>query len=176
MLVTTTLLALTFAVNVESTLRESQRAYFRATGDASSRLLPPCVPVTFITAALADAKLDDLRKRNPVRLVATDETMVLFGSSSVILPIQLSGWDRLRQMIHLLGNSAEIAVPPICVEEPAVHLAWEGPRGWSSPAPQISSTSAFWLTQIEITPGERRWWDGCIYRIIYRRRLSVRQR
>lgn len=170
----TTMIALTLAVNLEQTLRNLQTTLFRENEDASSRLFPPLIPITTTVVSPSDPTLDAIRKRNTLSLVEDDtggEPFTRVTSGIAHLPVRLDGWDSLQNECRSLSTPA--STPPLLTETPAIHLAWNSPVGWSTTVPDLRPTEAFWLTVYEIDAGNPVWWDGCRYRVLFRRRLSV---
>lgn len=196
---TTFLLALTMAVNIDRDLRTMQTEVFRRFGDPSALLLPPLIPIVYRDGisqdCCPDSRLDAIRKAYPVSLAGgprstTPHPVVCDGV--LRLPVSLSGWESLRRACTERAGVDEDgtdhgptpAMPHrFSTESPSIHLAWGVPSEQSSPGdvaselyktvPPIPATAAFWLTVLEIDQGPEKWWDNCVFRIPYRRRLSV---
>ena len=181
---TTTLLALTFAPNIDRLLRDIQDILFRRETIVSSRALPPIVPIVHLSSTPADAVLDRIRKRHPVTL-AQSTTAIHTHEGIVVLPLPLRGFGALADACRSNATApTSEQVPPIDATAASIHLAWDVERPLQPQtivlsaqiAAHLPRTSAFWLSVFEIECGEERWWDGCVYRVPYRRRLTVQQR
>ena len=181
---TTTLLALTFAPNLERLLRDIQDILFRWEAIVSSRALPPIVPILRLSSTPVDSTLDRIRKRCPITL-APPPHEICTRNGIVLLPTRFHGFETLVAACRsCAGETVSDGVPPIIEAPVSIHLAWDAPHRFQPQtntratqiASRLPSTSAFWLSVFEIESGPDRWWDGCTYRVPYRRRLTVRRR
>lgn len=196
---TTFLLALTTAVNIDHDLRTVQTAIFRRYGDPSALLLPPLIPIAGGPTAKAEscpeALLDTIRKAHPVSIseVAENEKpRPMLYDGVLLLPVALAGWEALREACTTLADTVladrnerthREDSPVFRTDTPSFHLAWDTRNAFvdaeaiaselHETIPTMPKTAAFWLTAFEIEHGPDLWWDGSVYQIVYRRRLSV---
>lgn len=190
---TTILAALTFAVNLEHRLRKAQDELFARFGVVSARTLPPLIPIVEVRSRggepiFSETNVDRLRKGFPLTCTARSEKLQIEVISGIAcIPIALCGWEELREAYIKeiepeLASHTDRSTDPLQsfrTQRPAIHLAWNVPEsaGTSiSPISPLPETSAFWLTILEIESDAGDWWDGCVYRIPFRRRLSVPRR
>jgi len=133
-----------------------------------------------------ESALDRLRKENPLVHNAGDDPSprdAILENGVVRVPLPLSRWDRLRRACTRLLDGDTREADPFFTAEPAIHFSWACPENTEAfrtiatfageVVADLPSTAAFWLTLLEIDHGPTLWWDGCTYRIPYRRRLSV---
>ncbi|MFP4210156.1 MAG: hypothetical protein ACLFR8_02850 [Alkalispirochaeta sp.] len=198
---TTFLGALRFAVNVETALSELQRRRFSMTGDTSTRLLPPLVPIATSPGMPDENDLDRMRKKHYLVHQGTEGDTTIAESSvdsSRAMPpaggytLRIEGFAALQdelvegwgvavpgspffpeRSVPVVGaNTSDGPTPP---DGPILRLGW-GPGPDFPVLTSIPRTAAFWLTIFEVIPGEGDpWWNGAQWWLRYSRRLTSRR-
>jgi len=178
---TTFLGALRFAVNIEAELSDLQRTRFTMTGDTSTRLLPPIIPIATLTAVPAEHHLDRFRKGHflmysgPSEGVSTPEPRPPAGYS-----LFLEGFEALQHDLVRLFDGA-VSGEPFFPEgrspsgTPVLRLGWSSPPIDRTPPP-LPRTAAFWLAIFEVRfSNDDPWWNGARWWLRYSRRLTSRR-
>lgn len=182
------LTALRIAPNLETHARALQVELFRRDCNAGARLLPPLIPIAWVTNRPGDAELDRLRKQFRVSLTLPLQSganpaapaMVCFDGPRRGIGVPLA--DQSGQLEALVDRVVTGFGGQRAAERPVVALAWDdqpSPAGGRDPIPPATTvTQAFWLSLIEIHAGddaEGPWWNGARWFERYRRRLTVIQ-
>lgn len=179
---TTFLIALRFAVNIEDRFTQLQRERFRHTGDASARVLPPIVPIVCVDHPVAEQTLDAIRRRHVV-CINPDSNPTERSESAPIAAayhLQNEGYPALRTALCDTLRPSETIVPgltPVVEEAATLRIGWtDEPALSRSIFP--ARTCAIWLTMFEITidsSGEtpHRWWNGARWDLRFSRRLAT---
>lgn len=181
---TTFLIALRFAANLETTLIDLQRRRFYESGDTSTRFLPPIVPLTICRSFPNEGLLDRIRKRSPLILRRTQPPYASAGDHpkpiGAAYPLTIDGYLNLRSEIDNIpkDTSTERSVWPgdISIERdrPILRLGWsERPVETVVPCP-IPETRAVWLCvfRLSLPHGAARWWGDSRWEMLYSRRTT----
>jgi hypothetical protein len=174
---TTTLLALRCAVNIERILRDAQDRLFHDHGALSSRLFPPFVPIRLCRTTPSPHLLDRIRKQSPLTLTDVD-SCVYTSRSIALVDCALIGFDSLLSRVRAeIGNEEVLWRTPPLVDAPtAFHLAWDAPAEIGTIPVTIPSTEALYLCAFEIETDATPWWERCRYTTVFSRRVTVQQR
>lgn len=192
----TYLTALRFAPNIEAQLENLQRRRYSQTHDASTRFLPPLVPLHWSEIPISRSVLDEIRRRHSLLMIRQTATIAdLTPPGTIPLALGNDGrkdFDALVAHLVVTAPRAEAALSPAARSEnpgappltsgarspgtdpPAagITLSWSDTEPGPSPI-DLPGTSAFFLSHFEIIPGEQgAWWEGATWQELFSSRIA----